>query len=88
MADHNHKLPLNVGNKQASNNGQPSKAVKAIEAALTSKSLATERQKDVRISTMSESEVMVKLKEAVSKDDPNMSYSKQMLALSMATVTV
>lgn len=29
------------------------------------------------MSTMSENEVMAKLKEAVSKDDPNMSYSKQ-----------
>lgn len=29
------------------------------------------------MSTMSESEVMAKLKEAVSKDDPNISYSKQ-----------
>ncbi|CAG8981786.1 hypothetical protein HYALB_00004728 [Hymenoscyphus albidus] len=84
----NQVKPLNVGNKQASSNGQTSEAVKATEAALTAKSLATERQKDVRISTMSESEVMVKLKEAVPKDDPNMPYSEQMLALSMATVTV
>jgi protein-serine/threonine kinase len=36
-----------------------------------------ERKQDVRMSTMSENEVMAKLKEAVSKDDPNMSYSKQ-----------
>ncbi|CRK20199.1 hypothetical protein BN1723_012067 [Verticillium longisporum] len=35
------------------------------------------RKQDVRMSTMSEGEVMAKLKEAVSKDDPNLSYSKQ-----------
>lgn len=73
----NQVKPLNVGNKQPANNGPSSDAVKAAEAALTAKPPAAERQKDVRMSTMSESEVMVKLKEAVSKDDPNMSYSKQ-----------
>ncbi|EHK97091.1 putative Serine/threonine-protein kinase CLA4 [Glarea lozoyensis 74030] len=67
--------PLNVA--KPLNNGQSSDAVKAAEAALTAKPPAAERQKDVRMSTMSESEVMAKLKEAVSKDDPNMSYSKQ-----------
>jgi serine/threonine-protein kinase CLA4 len=51
--------------------------VKAAEAALTAKPSATERQKDVRMSTMSENEVMAKLKEAVSREDPNLSYSKQ-----------
>lgn len=70
--------PLNVAAKQpAGANGiQQTDAVKAAEAALTSKPPA-ERKQDVRMSTMSESEVMVKLKEAVSKDDPNLSYSKQ-----------
>jgi hypothetical protein len=76
----NQVKPLNVGNKQptgASNNGiQQNDAVKAAEAALTAKPPA-ERKQDVRMSTMSENEVMAKLKEAVSKDDPNMSYSKQ-----------
>jgi hypothetical protein len=67
--------PLNVA--KPPNNGPSNDAVKAAEAALTAKPPATERQKDVRMSTMSESEVMAKLKEAVSKDDPNMSYSKQ-----------
>lgn len=53
-------------------------SVKAAEAALTAKPLPTERKKeDVRMSTMSENEVMARLKEAVSKDDPNLSYSKQ-----------
>ncbi|RDW89575.1 protein kinase [Coleophoma cylindrospora] len=73
--------PLNVAAKQPTgspqNGGAQSDAVKAAEAALTAKPPAAERQKDVRMSTMTENEVMQKLKEAVSKDDPNMSYSKQ-----------
>ena len=64
--------PLNVGPKPS-----PQDGVKAAEAALTAKPPATERKQDVRMSTMSEGEVMAKLKEAVSKDDPNLSYSKQ-----------
>jgi serine/threonine-protein kinase CLA4 len=56
---------------------QPADGVKAAEAMLTSKPPPSERKQDVRMSTMSESEVMAKLKEAVSKDDPNLSYSKQ-----------
>ena len=70
--------PLNVPAKtqQApTNNGiQQNDAVKAAEAAL---SKPAERKQDVRMSTMSENEVMAKLKEAVSKNDPNLSYSKQ-----------
>lgn len=72
--------PLNVANKQpagASNGIQQTDAVKAAEAALTAKPTPAERKQDVRMSTMSENEVMAKLKEAVSKDDPNASYSKQ-----------
>ncbi|PBP17053.1 protein kinase [Diplocarpon rosae] len=71
--------PLNVTAKQptGANGIQQNDAVKAAEAALTSKPSAAERKQDVRMSTMSESEVMIKLKEAVSKDDPNLSYSKQ-----------
>jgi len=65
--------PLNVGPKATTQ----SDAVKAAETALTSKPSAAERKQDVRMSTMSETEVMAKLKEAVSKDDPNLSYSKQ-----------
>jgi hypothetical protein len=77
----NQVKPLNVAAKQptgasASNGIQQTDAVKAAEAALTAKPPA-ERKQDVRMSTMSENEVMAKLKEAVSKDDPNMSYSKQ-----------
>ncbi|KAI0128668.1 kinase-like domain-containing protein [Xylariales sp. AK1849] len=66
--------PLNVPAKP-----QPpqSESVKAAEAALTAKPAPSERKQDVRMSTMSEKEVMAKLIEAVSKDDPNLSYSKQ-----------
>ena len=77
----NQVKPLALAQKStagaASSNGiQQNDAVKAAEAALTAKPPA-ERKQDVRMSTMSENEVMAKLKEAVSKDDPNMSYSKQ-----------
>ncbi|KAI1326418.1 kinase-like domain-containing protein [Xylariaceae sp. FL0255] len=65
--------PLNVPAKPSA---AQSDGVKAAEAALTAKP-PPERKQDVRMSTMSEKEVMAKLIEAVSKDDPNMSYSKQ-----------
>ncbi|KYK57814.1 hypothetical protein DCS_04827 [Drechmeria coniospora] len=67
--------PLNVVPKPS----QPPQAdgVKAAEAALTAKPPPSERKQDVRMSTMSETEVMLRLKEVVSKDDPNLSYSKQ-----------
>ncbi|KAK3905824.1 hypothetical protein C8A05DRAFT_41287 [Staphylotrichum tortipilum] len=64
--------PLNVA-KQGGN----SDAVKAAEAALTAKPSPAERKQDVRMSTMSENEVMAKLREVVSKDDPNRLYAKQ-----------
>jgi protein-serine/threonine kinase len=51
--------------------------VKMAEAALTKKEPAQTREKDVRMSAMSEQEIMTKLKSVVSKDDPNLSYSKQ-----------
>ncbi|KAI1744037.1 kinase-like domain-containing protein [Xylaria scruposa] len=66
--------PLNVPAKPSQ--PQQNDGVKAAEAALTAKP-PPERKQDVRMSTMSEKEVMAKLIEAVSKDDPNMSYSKQ-----------
>ncbi|KAH7329182.1 PAK kinase [Stachybotrys elegans] len=72
--------PLNVAPKPSQTQQQSSQqpdGIKAAEAALTAKPPASERQKDVRMSTMSESEVMAKLKEVVSKEDPNLSYSKQ-----------
>ncbi|KAH9887515.1 Pkinase-domain-containing protein [Xylariomycetidae sp. FL2044] len=67
--------PLNVPAKPSQ--PQQSESVKAAEAALTAKPTPQERKQDVRMSTMSEKEVMAKLVEAVSKDDPNMSYAKQ-----------
>ena len=75
----NQVKPLNVANKQPPvNNGiQQNDAVKAAEAALTAKPPAERKNNDVRMSTMTEGEVMSRLKDAVSKDDPNMSYSKQ-----------
>ncbi|CAG9937800.1 unnamed protein product, partial [Clonostachys rosea f. rosea IK726] len=74
--------PLNVAPKQQQpkqhhHQQHAAEGVKAAEAALTAKPPPSERKQDVRMSTMSESEVMAKLKEVVSKDDPNLSYSKQ-----------
>lgn len=68
--------PLNVAPKPSQQQAQAD-GIKAAEAALTAKPAPSERKQDVRMSTMSESEVMAKLKEAVSKEDPNLSYSKQ-----------
>ncbi|KAI1646352.1 Pkinase-domain-containing protein [Daldinia loculata] len=67
--------PLNVPAKPSQ--AQQNDGVKAAEAALTAKPTAAERKQDVRMSTMSEKEVMQRLIEVVSKDDPNLSYSKQ-----------
>lgn len=67
--------PLNVATKQPT--GAPvNDAVKQAEKALTSKKEEPGR-KDVRMSSMSESEVMAKLREVVSKDKPLDSYNKQ-----------
>ncbi|KAI0480377.1 Pkinase-domain-containing protein [Xylariaceae sp. FL0804] len=66
--------PLNVPAKPTPPQND---SVKAAEAALNAKPTPAERKQDVRMSTMSEKEVMAKLIEAVSKDDPNLSYSKQ-----------
>ncbi|KAJ4392224.1 Protein kinase [Gnomoniopsis smithogilvyi] len=68
--------PLNVGNKS---NAQAD-GVKAAEAALTAKPSAAEQEKkkqEVRMSTMSEADVMKRLKEIVSKEDPTQLYAKQ-----------
>jgi hypothetical protein len=66
--------PLNVA-KPA---GAPvNDAVKKAEQALTSKPKEEPQRKDVRMSSMSESEVMAKLREVVSKDKPLESYNKQ-----------
>lgn len=65
--------PLNVGNKAT----PQADAVKAAEAALTAKPPTQEKKQDVRMSTMSEADVMKKLREIVSKQDPNQVYAKQ-----------
>ena len=80
--------PLNVPNKQNHDaKAQPAVAAaaamtspdprKQAEIALTTKKPAEERSKEVRMSSMSESEVMAKLKQVVSRDNPMESYSKQ-----------
>lgn len=51
--------------------------VKQAEIALTAKPPGPPRTKEVRMSSMTESQVMEKLKQVVSKDDPQLSYSKQ-----------
>ncbi|KIW71054.1 hypothetical protein PV04_03269 [Phialophora macrospora] len=67
--------PLNVAKQpQAKPAADPRKEA---EIALTAKKPVEERAKEVRMSSMSESEVMAKLKQVVSKDNPLESYSKQ-----------
>lgn len=51
--------------------------VKQAEIILTSKPPGAPRAKEVRMSSMTEGQVMDKLKQVVSKDDPQLSYSKQ-----------
>jgi serine/threonine-protein kinase CLA4 len=67
--------PLNVAKQP------PTKAAldprKEAEIALNTKKPAEERSKEVRMSSMTESEVMAKLKQVVSRDNPMDSYSKQ-----------
>ncbi|KAL9103002.1 MAG: hypothetical protein Q9163_001922 [Psora crenata] len=65
--------PLNV--KQPT--GAPKDdAHKLAENALTTKATGP-RQKEARMSSMTEGQVMERLKQVVSKDDPSVSYSKQ-----------
>lgn len=64
--------PLNIANKQTANKAD---GVRQAEAALTKK--PDPRQKEVRMSNMTENEVMDKLRAVVSRDNPNDSYSKQ-----------
>ncbi|KAJ6010480.1 Serine/threonine-protein kinase CLA4 [Penicillium sp. IBT 35674x] len=66
--------PLNIANKQPTPKAVPD-SVRQAEAALTKK--PDTRQKEVRMSAMSENEVMDRLRAVVSKDNPNESYSKQ-----------
>lgn len=60
----------------AATNGNPSSSANQPKLAM-SKGPGTTRQKEVRMSSMTESQVMEKLKQVVSKDDPQLSYSKQ-----------
>ena len=67
--------PLNVAKQpQAKPTADPRKQA---EEALSKPKQETERQKEVRMSSMSESEVMAKLKQVVSRENPIDSYSKQ-----------
>lgn len=70
--------PLNVQTKQPT--GAPGKdaAIKQAEAALTKKPDASEKPaKDVRMSSMTDSQVMDKLRSVVSMSNPLESYNKQ-----------
>lgn len=67
--------PLNIANKQTTNKTAVPDGVRQAEAALTKK--PEPRQREVRMSNMSENEVMDRLRSVVSKDNPNESYSKQ-----------
>lgn len=67
--------PLHVATKQPT--GAPKEsAVKAAEAALTKKD-PNEKPKDVRMSAMSDAQVMDRLRTVVSLSDPLQSYNKQ-----------
>lgn len=67
--------PLNIANKQTGNKQGVPDGIRQAEAALSKK--AEPRQKEVRMSNMTENEVMDRLRSVVSKDNPNDSYSKQ-----------
>ncbi|KAI9779153.1 MAG: Protein kinase [Geoglossum umbratile] len=71
--------PLNVTSKQPT--GAPKaevpNAVRQAEMALTKKAPAGTRKEDVRMSSLTESQVMEKLRSVVSQGDPNLSYGKQ-----------
>lgn len=68
--------PLNVANKQPSSKQGVPDGVRQAEAAL-SKPKQEPHKKEVRMSAMTENEVMDRLRSVVSKDNPNDSYSKQ-----------
>lgn len=68
--------PLNVQAKQPTGASAQNDAVKKAEQALTRKDDGGGR-KEVRMSSMSEAEVMAKLREVVSKERPLDSYNKQ-----------
>ncbi|KAJ9193544.1 hypothetical protein DTO164E3_7800 [Paecilomyces variotii] len=67
--------PLNIANKQNANKNAVPDGVRQAEAALSKK--AEPSKKEVRMSNMTENEVMERLKAVVSKENPTESYSKQ-----------
>lgn len=69
--------PLNVKQPVGAPTPDVSEPHKQAEMALTGKPPAAAHKKEVRMSSMTESQVMEKLKQVVSKDDPQLSYSKQ-----------
>ena len=69
--------PLNVKQPVGAPTPDVSEPHKQAELALTGKPPAATHKKEVRMSSMTESQVMEKLKQVVSKDDPQLSYSKQ-----------
>ena len=69
--------PLNVKQPTGAPANESADPHKQAELALTAKGPAATRQKEVRMSSMTESQVMEKLKQVVSKDDPQLSYAKQ-----------
>jgi serine/threonine-protein kinase CLA4 len=70
--------PLNVAKQPPQQGSKPAADPrKEAEAALTAKKPDNERAKEVRMSSMTESEVMAKLKQVVSRDNPMDNYSKQ-----------
>ena len=74
--------PLNVVTRQptgapATQNGVVPDGVQKAGAALTQPPSNEARSREVRMSSMTESEVMEKLKSVVSKDNPEQSYNKQ-----------
>ena len=69
--------PLNVKQPMGASAPDVSEPHKQAEMALTAKAPAATHKKEVRMSSMTESQVMEKLKQVVSKDDPQLSYSKQ-----------
>ncbi|KAL8725093.1 MAG: hypothetical protein Q9166_007567 [cf. Caloplaca sp. 2 TL-2023] len=73
-------VPLEIRTKEPTGVPSSSKddAQKQAETALTQKQPANiRREKEARMSTMSEAQVMEKLKQVVSKEDPQISYAKQ-----------
>ena len=69
--------PFNVNQPVGAPAPDASQPHNQAEMALTAKAPAVAHKKEVRMSSMTESQVMEKLKQVVSKDDPQLSYSKQ-----------